>query len=274
MITSYSGFTQREVGVLPISVGTSTAIEGLQIPKIPVYDALWINLGTLYRNVIQSVTTTTRDSASPIDVARAMLEDMSHLESAVSAITKNKIVPRYYLSHAELMAKVLPEAIVRAPQTPLQIAQAQLSHMAIREVTKVLGTELMQFKPVLVGTGRVLLLTHYATDLLGRKNFQELMLLESHTGKIKQYAEFNTKLTDGNELTNMPFNGFTLSVFGDNNVILRQQPRKIRLAVIDLAKQRNWTAVTTRDRIMFSIQSMSDAVGKQYLANILSKTKY
>lgn len=274
-ITSYSGFTRREVGILPVSIGTSLAIEGLQSHNIPKYDNLWINVRTIYRNLIASVDTATRDSASPDDVAAAMLDDIQHVNEGVFTITQGRVVPVYYLSAPETLANVLPEAIVRSPQTPLQKATAELSEAAIRIVVKELGDKnVLRFRPILSGTGVTLLLTHFPTDLLGRKNFAELMLLESHTGKIKRYAEFNSKLTSGNSLAQLPFNGFILTMFGDNNVLLKQAPPKIRAMVLELADKYRWTPVTTRDKIKYSIDSVRDAFSKQFLQKVLSKTKY
>lgn len=271
-----AGFESRETGALPISVGTSLAIEALQQPHQPGYDYLWINLRTLYRNLIGAVTTQTRDAASPEMVAEVLLDEIQHIYTAVQGISQGKITPQFYTSEPQFLASVMPEAIIRSPQTDLQKLNAFLADTAIGIMRQKMGKDtVMRFTPVLAGTGRTLLLTHYATDLLGHRNFKELLLLESNTGKIKRYADFNTKLTDGSKiLTNMPFNGFTLSVFGDNNVVLRQMPAKIRQAVIGIADKYRWTPITTRDKIRFGIESISDEFGKKFLKNVLLKTKY
>jgi hypothetical protein len=270
-----AGFESREVGTLPVSVGTSLAIEALTQPHQPHFDYLWINVRTLYRNLIESVTTQTRDAASPAIVAEVLLDEISHINTAVQNIFQGRITPQLYVSEPQFLVSVLPEAILRSPQTDLQKLNAFLADSALDLIRQQLGKDaIMRFTPVLAGTGRTVLLTHFATDLLGHRNFKELMLLESHTGKIKRYAEFNTKLTDGKTLTNMPFNGFTLCVFGDGNVVMRQMPPKIRKVVLELADKYRWTPITTRDKIRFGIDSIKDEFGKKFLRNVLSKTKY
>lgn len=270
-----AGFQQRETGVLPISVGTSMAIEGLRVEGLPPFDYLWINLRTLYRNLLACVETWVRDATDPYTVANIMMEEMEHVRDAVMALTGGRIQVQWYLSAPETLAKVLPDAIIRAPKTDLQKHMAALSDKAMDTVIKNIGVNnVMFFRPLLKGPGRTLCLTHVPSDLLSYKSFEELMLLESHTGKIKRYAEFNTKFSNGSELKHMPFNGFTLSIFGDNNVLLYQAPGKIRRAVLEIAAKYDWTPITTREKMRYGIGSMRDEFGKQSLLNMLSKTTH
>ena len=270
-----AGFQQRETGALPVSVGTSLAIEGLREPNLPPFDYLWINLRTLYRNLLASAENWVRDAADPFTVANVMVEEMEHIRDAVLTITGGRIHVQWYLSAPETLVKVLPDAIIRAPKTDLQKHVAMLGDTAINEVVKNIGKEnVMFFRPLLEGPGRTLCLTHVPSDLLSHRKFEELMLLESHTGKIKQHAAFNTKFSNGSELSNIPFNGFTLSIFGDNNVLLYQAPGKIRRAVLEIATKYDWTPLTTREKIRYGIGAMRDEFGKQTLLNMLSKTTY
>lgn len=270
-----AGFQQRETGALPVSVGTSLAIEGLREPNLPPFDYLWINLRTLYRNLLASVENWVRDSADPYTVANIMVEEMEHIRDAVMTITGGRIHTQWYLSAPETLVKILPDAIIRAPKTDLQKHVAMLCDAALAEVIKHVGKEnVMFFRPLLEGPGRTLCLTHVPSDLLSYRKFEELMLLESHTGKIKQHAAFNTKFSNGSELSNIPFNGFTLSIFGDNNVLLYQAPGKIRRAVLEIATKYDWTPLTTREKIRYGIGSIRDEFGKQTLLNMLSKTTY
>lgn len=269
------GLQRREVGELPVSVGTSLAIEGLRQPNLPDYDYLWINLRTLYRNIQQAVDIPTRDSMTPKMVQDVMLDEMNHIHDAVTVLSGGRITPQWYVSEPTTLARILPEAIIRSPQTDLQKMVYDLCEQAVAPIVKLLGADALVFRPLLHGAGRTLLLTHYPTDLLGQRTFKELMLLESHTGKIKRPLEFNTKLTGSqDEVRQLPFNGFTLSVFGDNNVLLRQMPIKMRTLVLEVAKKYNWSPMTTRDKIAMSIGTIRDELGKQYLRKVLSKTTY
>lgn len=268
------GLQRRDVGTLPVSVGTSLAIEGLRQPHLPHYDHLWINLRTLYRNIQQAVDIPTRDSMTPDMVREVMIDEMNHITEAMLIITGGRITPQWYVSEPNTLVRILPEAIIRSPQTDLQKMVYTLSEAAIEPIVKMLKDKALVFRPLLHGSGNTLLLTHYPTDLLGRRNFANLMLLESHTGKIKQHAEFSSKLTNGSELNWLPFNGFTLSVFGDNNVLLRQMPQKMRNLVLEIAKKYKWTPMTTRAKMTMDLGFIRDELGKQYLRKVLSKTTY
>jgi len=275
MLGTLADFQRRDTGNLPVSVGTSLAIEGLQASGLPPFDYVWVNLRTLYRNLIASVDTATRDMADPYTVGQVMVEEMEHIRDAVLTLTQGRIHVQWYLSNPATLVKALPDAIIRSPQTDLQKHVDQLCNAALEYVVKTVGKEhVLQFSPLLQGPGRTLALTHMPTDLLNHRSFAELMLLESHTGKIKRYAEFNTKFTNGSDLTHIPYNGFTLTIFGDNNVLLRQAPGKLRKAILDIAQKYNWTAMTTREKIRYGISNITDTYAKQALLGMLSKTTY
>src|SRR5690606_9561418 len=82
-----------------------------------------------------------------------------------------------------------------------------------------------------------MLLTHIPVDLLSADRFSKLVLLESHTGAIKPHLSWYTKLTNGKELFRMPFNRFTLQVFGDNGVHFAPMPMKMKQAVKDISEK-------------------------------------
>jgi hypothetical protein len=99
-----------------------------------------------------------------------------------------------------------------------------------------------------------LIVTHFPVDLFGRYRFNQLDLLESHTGKIKPPAQWNTKLSAKREETDMlPFNPFTLQVFGDNQQFVHQLPR-VKEAVVETAKATGWSSVTTMEKIRMTLE--------------------
>lgn len=99
---------------------------------------------------------------------------------------------------------------------------------------------------------KCLIMTHMPVDLINYSSFKELDLLESHTGIIKSWGQFSTKLNIKKDMQ-IPFNRFTLQAFGDKNQI---SPLHINLRknLYDIAEKYRWNRTTTLDRCRFSIQ--------------------
>jgi hypothetical protein len=94
--------------------------------------------------------------------------------------------------------------------------------------------------------------------------------LESHTGAIKNPAEWNTKLTGGaKELSNIPFNRFTLQLFGDNGHMFLSGPLRLREIVLGIAKRDHWTSVTTSERVSFGIRNIPNDIDRGSLMKLL-----
>ena len=83
-------------------------------------------------------------------------------------------------------------------------------------------------------------------DLLARKDFPKLGLLESHTGKVKTQLEWYTKLNGKPQ--HIPFNKAFLTLFGDG-VMFSPLDRKTRGVVLKTAEKYSWKQDTTMDRI-------------------------
>lgn len=271
---SLRDFSLREMGAIPISIGTSLAIEALRQPGVPAYDALWVNLRTLFRNLMSCVPTHVRDDANDRDVAEVLEEEMGHISEAISILSNGTKPVKWYITKPETLNKILPDAIIRAPKTTLQKSQAALCDAALGRLLAKYQKEIQVFSPIMYGQGKAMVLTHFPEDLLSRKHFAEMYLLESHTGKIKNHDQFNTKLGDIDDFPKLPFNGFTLTVFGDKQVLIYQMPGKVRSMVLDVAKKANWTPMTTKDRMLLTLNNIKNQYDREVLKSILMKCKY
>ena len=114
-----------------------------------------------------------------------------------------------------------------------------------------------------------LIMTHLPVDLLARYRFSRLELLESHTGKIKGPAEWNTKLTNGKELANIPFNSFTLQLFGDNGNMFSPQSISIRRVLLEAAQKWGWTNVSGMERVRDTIGKIANDHHREQLVKLL-----
>lgn len=277
------GIAQRAVGQYPLSIATSLALEGLagiyedrpeSPPPILKYDALWVNLRTLFRNFTGSLEKSLVDMMDPIEAAETVSQEMEHLSEIVRDLNPQCGV-HFYISNYDNMEGKYPRATIRKDNTAKQKAytimqthamEALLHHHKGDENLSVFKRKLEFNKSNLPVTA---ILTHFAYDLLSAKIFKRMDLIESHTGIIKPKALWYTKFYHGKELVMIPFREDMLQVFGDSETF-HPMDHRLRKELIELAKQYNWSQVTTTDRIRYSIDSMKNHWAADILKEIIT----
>lgn len=266
---------EREVGKIPVSIGTSLAFEGyLGIhpgePKQPLdvktVKEIWVNLRTLARNLWQAVPTAEVANLNPAAAVDVLMQEVQTIPVALAQYNARAKV-RYYITGKDSMKWTFPKATFKQARTPKQMAYEVYERYASIELYRRMKDEgmeviLVERKPPSTD-GTVALLTHYPSDLLWKENFQRLLLLESHTGKLKPWNLWYSKLHNITEATPMPFNKFTLQVFGDS-VDIEPQPRNIIGQLKQLALSKRWSPVTTEAKMYHDIQSGSKELKEAY----------
>lgn len=253
--------SQREVGsTIPVSIPTAAALES--ITEWP--QSLWINTRTLMRNLLSSMETTTRDELRALDIYAVIKIEMDIITKVVEELSRQSTSLVFYCCNYSDLTSQLPNAKMRAIRTTLQEHLVKLENDVLKSLLKDGGVR--EFKTKIDGKDAdALILTHHCLDLLWANTFRRLRLLESHTGNIKTKTQWYTKLTNGKELPEMPFNKFTLQVYGDNNVVLSQSDRSMRSMVTEMASKNRWSSVTTLDKIRFNINGLKDHFAKTIL---------
>lgn len=106
---------------------------------------------------------------------------------------------------------------------------------------------------------KVLLLSNYTIDLLNYKRVPKLDLLESHTGKIKTKAYFNSKYhpIGKRDMSIIPFTEKLLYLLGDKTIV-KPGKLKLRIDLYKIAEEKNWNNKTTLDKIMYGIKDNPD----------------
>lgn len=113
---------------------------------------------------------------------------------------------------------------------------------------------------------KLCIVTHYAQDLLNHRQFDELVLIESHTGAVKTPKEFNTKLSLNPEQKKLiPFGKFAQRVFGDGT-LYGPMDIDIRRTIVEIAEKSGWVRTTPINRIGFLLKKHNPA-----LANAMSR---
>lgn len=274
--------TERDKGALPVSIGTSLAIESAlgiypevegkdppyrgDNPPVTQVESIWINVRTLFRNMLGAIQKDDRVNLDPETVAETLSNEMTVIESALTQGSMGRCSTVFYLFTFMGINRRFPYANHRNPNTDGQKSTWMLEEASLKA--------LMELNPAVdfrvhdiefdennqVG----LIITHYAVDLLNRYKFRKLSLLESHTGAIKNPLQWHTKLHSGGDLVRIPFDRMTLQVFGDS-VSFRPAPIKIRRHILEIANKYEWTPATTKAMIMKNIKEERDPILEGFL---------
>lgn len=255
---------EREVGQFPVSMGTSLAIEGFlgihpnqTKPPLDVKTVkeIWINLRTLARNLWNSIKTERLNVIDPAQAVMVLLQEVQTIPVVLQQAGV-KVKVQYYIASMDQVRWTFPHAIFKKAKTPKQMAyEVYERYVAITLYKQMVeeGIPVMEIKKLPPKTdGTVALLTHYPSELFWKDQFSRLFLLESNTGKLKPWNMWYTKLNNVKEDTPLPFDKFTLQVFGDG-VLIEPQPRGIKAQLKTLAEARRWSPITKPDKIHYDI---------------------
>jgi hypothetical protein len=272
---------QREKGAVPVSIGTSLAIEGAAgaYPDRPENPApilkvkeVWFNIRTIIRNLVESIPTDQRDALTAEALWPALVEEVTIIEAAIVRASTGMARAVFYLCNYLHLQRKFPKAVLRQANTPKQIKMRDLEEGLLRRIGKEgISVDYRVFNSHEI-TGHhpeSFILTHYPVDLLARYAFKKLELLESHTGIVKGYTQWHTKLTGGNEHDNIPFCALTLQVFGDKGNHFAAMSSRLKKAVLDVAASENWSSVTTRDKMLLSFRKVEDPTDRATLISML-----
>lgn len=277
-----SAVFMREMGELPISIGTSFSLQGLynthpdKKPEktLPASkgDVLYINVRTLLRNIFNATESDKVTNVKVRDYVTAIKDEIKDINSFMEN-QEHKLKLYFYLpTYASLAKEFGRAAELRMPSTELQKQKLEIEKQvfsileqeqkALEEDRRYINVIDMEIKAP--ERERAFILTHLPVDLLYIKGFSNVLLLESHTGKVKSENEWYTKFhVDGNE--RIPFNKATLSFFGDSGGMFKAQNHKARKAIQSIADKYKWTYQTTKDKMLLNLKLGGQGVIEQVI---------
>lgn len=275
---SFGIVNSRTISGLPLSVGTSLAMESVFDPvlepidasrKIPQridldnYEEVWINIGTLFRNLYTSLERSQVGLVSGQEAASGIASEMEIITDLVSNKTNGRTECVFYHCSYEDLSRIFKLGTLRLPRTDKQFMYSNLytktMKILIDQGVKGASREIEQYKTKIHSKSRLdaLFFTHFPVDLLNDRYFGSIDLLESHTGLLKKKNEWYTKYFDGRDLNMLPFSAILLPVFGDDHHF-RPQSRAMKEAVFLLAKEKRWNCLTNDSKITTDIRTMKD----------------
>lgn len=271
----------RILGFYPISIGTSLALEGLYqtgehasdppelIEAAKDMEEIWVSVRTLARNCLSAFESSTHPQLNSTVLREAAQQDIDQLKEAIAKHAKHRLV--FYMPSRKTINKQLPEAKFRhsnaAEMTDKQKLHEKLEVQLINEMLKCLGEEVKRFDTKLHGDAKIVILTHQAIDLLSHYDFPGMVLLESHTGKVKDRMLWTTKLNLPKGTHCVPFILSMLLLFGDGGMIAPQDI-KIRKVIIKLGEKYHWHAMTTGSRVLIDAKLAYEPFLVEYLQRV------
>lgn len=273
----FDAVNSRTTSAFPLSVGTSLALESVfesdrpsldperkipQIIKITDYKKLWINVGTLFRNLYNAIDRNAIKFVQPNDAADAIISEMDFIKDLVDAESGGQVSVVFYKCDYTDLTVRFKLGNLRLPKTDLQFQYAKMYKTTLDLIQRRSNTgrthEVHAYKSKFSDRpNNVLILTHFPIDLLNASGFRRLDLLESHTGILKKQPDWYTKYYDGRDLNMLPLNGILLTVFGDDHHF-RPQSKAMKEALLNLARERKWTCLTSSRDVVAGIRTMRD----------------
>lgn len=270
----------RQTGKLPLSIGTSLAIESfigihdeLSHPTTPIYDydSIWINLRTLCRNIIGAAGSENLDRITDMEMSEVLLEEMASIAETLRNYKPIEVV--FYVT--DMNFSLFPFSRKRTLSTEKKRRKEKLAVVAMGNARYEykqnprsdyrLEHFRLDIKPVT--PGKTMIITHIAYDLTNYADFKSLTLLESHTGHIKERSEWYTKYHNGQELKRLPLNKKLMQIFGDKEVF-HPLEIKVRNQILEVADKYNWTPLTTTDKINYGINTIKNEYLKRIFSNM------
>lgn len=268
-----SELRSRETSGFPLSISTGLALETFFTPIQAVYDdpnrtvapksdiskynQFWVNVATLYRNLIASSKPLTVIGSSIMSIAELLIQEMEVIESLLKTEGMGVCSPHFYfVDYKKVFNSVHPSIKQRAVGSP-NLKQLDYIFESVKEYILKNKPECKLHDPKLIpkANTKAVFLTHYPYDLLSYKYFSNLDLLESNTGKIKSRPLWNSKYypVSKADLSNLPFMRTLLMILGDRSLI---QPNifKLRDLIVTAAHTRRWTPVTTREKVISDLE--------------------
>lgn len=275
--------TNREVGLLQLSIATSMAIEsfcGISPPAnesvafnySEQFGTLWVNIRTLFRNYLGSIGSNGRPS--PGGASKDLLDEIFTIMSTVGDYSDGRCSVMFYFSNYSEVGSKHKGAVVRAMTTQ---TQKEIYAYSL-DVYRRLFTAIRRHKVPFIGMNDLItkwgvvnnaILTHYPYDLLAHSIGFRLTLLESHTGALKTKALWHTKYLDGKNLPMIPFTRQFLQIFGDKETF-RPFDKKVREAIIEIGKKYKWNGNTSDSMIKYGLGNMKN----KYALDVISQLRH
>jgi len=271
----------RTISSFGISIGTGLALEALfnvtteryddnrVIPdkvRVDDYTIHYFNIFTIARNIISALTV--KNSVDMLyasnQLMQTLVEEVNTIHSLYDMSNCKPVlyIPDYKSLYKDINLGKTGDVVTKDYFTReyvlnnLKVASDHIT-MTVEHGNK------HKLKP---NTNKVLITTHLSVDLLNISKIKNLYLLESHTGKLKSYREWYSKLHKIGKLSLevFPFIEEIVYILGDGGISLMMKLH-IRRELHRLAMEKRWTSYTSKVVVIQHIRN--DSILKDVLNN-------
>lgn len=261
---------ERTTTSFGISIGTGLMLESLFDPTkerydkervIPTrvnlnrYNGWIINVHTLIRNLLGSLTTKILlEDISSKDLELIVKEIITELYVIKSLCMSTNVSDNYISVLIPNYTKLLKKLNSNKDVSKIKYIQNNLKAIElfskyldkVNKVVTTIDNTIDKSK-----LENVIITSHYCTDLLISNN---MVLLESHTGVLKQNYEMYTKYSKSSNLdySRLPMLDIILHIVGDNTLVSGMSP-KIKKQLVELSTSCKWTYRTTREKVLYDL---------------------
>lgn len=262
---------ERAMSGFPLSIGTALAMETVFTPTQQVYDpqrplppklelsqyqTAWINVTTLFRNLVSSVEKDVFIKAKPDEFAAVLEDEMAVIMGLFQTEGGGVCQPKFYASdYQDLLTRNTHGLGFRLPHTEAQ----KFTHVRLEQTLKLLdkrSDQLYRWHGALETKHHetAFVLTHQPYDLTSYSKFSELVLLESNTGMVKPRSRWNSKYypLPNDSMAHLPFHQKLLLALGDK-VLIKPMPMVLRKQILTTSLNRHWTPATTLDKVKLDL---------------------
>lgn len=270
----------RSITSFGLSIGTGLMFESLfkpttdridetrEVPEqidVNKYNKHYINLYTLIRNIISSFSTNDRKNllmrSDKVDLIMEIISEEAVIINSLYEGTGCE--PIFYKPDYKKITKKIPDSY-------LNNLNKDIETLYVKVLEGVSSDDNMNY--VLPKNIRedVLITTHFPIDLFNYKNFKSLSILESHTGKLKDRKDFNSKYKTFSSYNKniLPFTELILQILGDGHMFKGAKP-SIKKRLYTVAMDNKWSPTTTKDRIRNTI-AKDDAELYEYYKTLVT----
>lgn len=271
-----SALLEREKGVYPLSIATSLAIEGGTgaHPDNPTGEnifagktGIFINLRTLIRNILGAVSTADKYVQTGEDIYDVLLAEILALRGIFEPMFQSETPVLFYAMNYNSLDKRFKKILFKDVTTDKQRQLALVENTALETLKKDVEADESQYADVVFldsifhHDGRDhILFSSSPVDLLSLPRGEFAGLLESHTGNFKTKEMYYTKFKDSSGSERIPFDQCMIQIFGDSSNLFLCQTKQIRDKLRQIAEKYQWTAYTTKERVLLCVKLSKEPV--------------
>jgi len=261
----------RVISSFPISISTASVLEAIFDPIIDPYDIEnvptrididkykyhYFNIYTLVRNIVESLSTKDRDVVLMGDIDDILYRILQRECNEITMLYENlRCVPVVYFPKYHLYDDLPSLKFIKLKsKTSIKNYKIEQAVKYIRNKNLLTGIDKLHLSTnQLINTGSSLITTHYPVDLIHIADSCDL--LESHTGKLKDKHDRNTKYTKlkGFDNSILPFNKTLLYMLGDRGTMITGVGVSTKREVCRKAFEKKWYVYTTETEIKYDIR--------------------